>query len=121
MARAESEQQCEVYGKGTYERRCTGRNGGDLKRGFWLGEIQSQYAILYAQPRPYEESEMYSFTSSSTSVDCTISLGTPSTHLMEDDEKRRRSASSVSNFCWDLLQTKIFHKGSAASVLHGMA
>lgn len=55
---------------------------------------------------PYDESEMYSFASSSASVDCTLSLGTPSTRLTEDDEKRRRSGSSVSNYCWDLLQTK---------------
>lgn len=43
-------------------------------------------------------------------VDCTLSLGTPSTRLCEEDEKRRRSTSSgasscISNF-WDLLHTK---------------
>ncbi|KFK34335.1 hypothetical protein AALP_AA5G131600 [Arabis alpina] len=50
---------------------------------------------------------------SSSVVDCTLSLGTPSTRLCEEDEKRRRSTSSgvsscistISNF-WDLLQTK---------------
>lgn len=68
----------------------------------------SPFSMLFSMPNhmPYDESEMYSFTSSSASVDCTLSLGTPSTRLTEDDEKRRRSGSSVSNFCWDLLQTK---------------
>ncbi|KAF8052622.1 hypothetical protein N665_1532s0001, partial [Sinapis alba] len=47
---------------------------------------------------------------SSSVVDCTLSLGTPSTRLCEEDEKRRRSTSSgasscISNF-WDLLHTK---------------
>ncbi|KAG2329391.1 hypothetical protein Bca4012_021045 [Brassica carinata] len=47
---------------------------------------------------------------SSSVVDCTLSLGTPSTRLCEEDEKRRRSihsgaSSCISNF-WDLLQTK---------------
>ncbi|CAH8365611.1 unnamed protein product [Eruca vesicaria subsp. sativa] len=44
---------------------------------------------------------------SSSVVDCTLSLGTPSTRLCEEDEKRRRSTSSscISNF-WDLLNTK---------------
>ncbi|XP_062156785.1 GATA transcription factor 19-like [Alnus glutinosa] len=68
----------------------------------------SPFSMLFSMPNhmPYDESEMYSFASSSASVDCTLSLGTPSTRLTEDDEKRRRSGSSVSNFCWDLLQTK---------------
>ncbi|KAJ0253649.1 GATA transcription factor 18 [Hirschfeldia incana] len=48
--------------------------------------------------------------SSSSVVDCTLSLGTPSTRLCEEDEKRRRStpsgaSSRISNF-WDLLQTR---------------
>lgn len=50
----------------------------------------------------------------SSSVDCTLSLGTPSTRLTtadDDDQKRirheRRSGNSrVSNFCWDLLGSK---------------
>ncbi|KAJ6288440.1 hypothetical protein OIU76_024432 [Salix suchowensis] len=55
--------------------------------------------------------DMYPFTSPSSSVDCTLSLGTPSTRSSEDDEKRtrhdqRRSGSCMSNFCWDILQTK---------------
>ncbi|KAL0738323.1 hypothetical protein Bca4012_014533 [Brassica carinata] len=47
---------------------------------------------------------------SSSVIDCTLSLGTPSTRLCEEDEKRRRTASygassCISNF-WDLLHTK---------------
>ncbi|XP_012070580.1 GATA transcription factor 18 isoform X2 [Jatropha curcas] len=53
--------------------------------------------------------DMYPFASSS--VDCTLSLGTPSTRLSKDvDDKRirheRRPSSCMSNFCWDILQTK---------------
>ena len=61
----------------------------------------------------------YSFASPSSSVDCTLSLGTPSTRLSTttddyyDDSTNkqnqkmrheRRNDSCVSNFCWDLLQ-----------------
>ncbi|KAK9284219.1 hypothetical protein L1049_023388 [Liquidambar formosana] len=56
--------------------------------------------------KPFDETDMYPFTSpSSSSVDCTLSLGTPSTRLTDDHEKRRPT-SCMSNFCWDLLQTK---------------
>ncbi|KAK9990399.1 hypothetical protein SO802_025384 [Lithocarpus litseifolius] len=69
----------------------------------------NSFSMLFSMQNhsPYDESEMYSFASSSSSVDCTLSLGTPSTRLTEDDEKRRvRSGSSMSNLCWDILQTK---------------
>nr|KYP53211.1 GATA transcription factor 19 [Cajanus cajan] len=48
---------------------------------------------------PYDDYS--SFTPSPSSVDCTLSLGTPSTRLTQEDRR-----SSVSNFCWDLLQSK---------------
>ncbi|KAL5754641.1 hypothetical protein ACOSP7_022861 [Xanthoceras sorbifolium] len=59
--------------------------------------------------------EMYPFMSPSSSVDCTLSLGTPSTRLTteDDDQKqrirhdqRRSSSSCMPNFCWDFLQTR---------------
>ncbi|XP_010550406.1 PREDICTED: GATA transcription factor 18 [Tarenaya hassleriana] len=54
---------------------------------------------------------------SSSSVDCTLSLGTPSTRLCEEDEKRRRSTSSGGSSCmsnfWDLLHSK--HSSKTAS------
>lgn len=58
----------------------------------------------------------YSYSSPpSSSVDCTLSLGTPSTrsttqlddvHHRGGGAGRRPAASYVSNFCWDLLHTK---------------
>ncbi|KAE7999934.1 hypothetical protein FH972_004312 [Carpinus fangiana] len=87
--------------------RCSTSQVGPCTCGMFHSQ-SSPFSMLFSMPnhRPYDESDMYSFTSSSSSVDCTLSLGTPSTRLTEDDEKRRRSGSSVSNFCWDLLQTK---------------
>ncbi|XP_028117499.1 GATA transcription factor 19 [Camellia sinensis] len=74
----------------------------------------NSFSMLFNHHRPFDEAEMYSFTPSSSSscssVDCTLSLGTPSTRLTNNDEteKRvhhdRRSGSRMSNFCWDILQ-----------------
>ena len=75
----------------------------------------NSFSMLFSMPnhKPFDETDMYPFTSSSSSsssVDCTLSLGTPSTRLTDNDEKRmhhdRRSGSCVSNFCWDILQSK---------------
>lgn len=74
----------------------------------------NSFSMLFSMPnnhKSYDETDMYPVTSPSSSVDCTLSLGTPSTRLSEDDEKRirndqRRSGSCMSNFCWDILQTK---------------
>ncbi|XP_038875549.1 GATA transcription factor 18-like [Benincasa hispida] len=73
----------------------------------------------------YSSSTNYASSSSSpSSVDCTLSLGTPSTRSSEfDADKRaaarnhhRRSAGSyVSNFCWDLLHPKHKTSGRAAA------
>lgn len=65
----------------------------------------------------YDETDMmYPFASSSSSVDCTLSLGTPSTRLVEDDGYKRSSrresrsggggGSCMSNLCWDLVRNK---------------
>ncbi|KAH0696442.1 hypothetical protein KY290_013804 [Solanum tuberosum] len=69
----------------------------------------------YQKDENYSEN-MYSFasspSSSSSSVDCTLSLGTPSTRLSTtNDEKRvhdeqRRSSSSYMSKCWNILQNK---------------
>ncbi|KAJ7953008.1 GATA transcription factor [Quillaja saponaria] len=61
---------------------------------------------------------MYSFMT--PSVDCTLSLGTPSTRLteVEDENQRSRhktgggSSTYVSNFCWDFLKSKQSHSES---------
>ncbi|KAL5099441.1 hypothetical protein RYX36_003768 [Vicia faba] len=70
----------------------------------------NSFPMLFS--KPYDESlENYCFTPSSTSsVDCTLSLATPSTRFTQDEEKRNRHESrSVKNFCWDLLSPKQFN------------
>ncbi|KAK4774053.1 hypothetical protein SAY87_029072 [Trapa incisa] len=68
----------------------------------------------YSCPTPYSYS--YSPGSSSSTVDCTLSLGTPSTRLCEDNANdgigRRvhegschERRSSISTLCWDILRT----------------
>ncbi|KAK7360014.1 hypothetical protein VNO77_01986 [Canavalia gladiata] len=97
--------------------RCCGNSQGHVMGTCTCGMFHSEnnsYSMLFSMPNnhtPYDdyEPDMYSsFTPSSSSVDCTLSLGTPSTRLTEDEEKRHRHdrRSSVSNFCWDLLQSK---------------
>lgn len=61
----------------------------------------------------YYETEHYSFESSSP-VDCTLSLGTPSTRMTEYDEKRREEQHSASNFAWDLPRTKHAHSSKTS-------
>ncbi|KAG8373698.1 hypothetical protein BUALT_Bualt11G0051700 [Buddleja alternifolia] len=68
-------------------------------------------SMLFSMSNDYDEGEMYSFTTSSpssSSVDCTLSLGTPSTRLTNEnnhhDEKKRSSC--MSNFGWNILQSK---------------
>ncbi|TKY55822.1 GATA transcription factor 18 [Spatholobus suberectus] len=95
---------------------CGGSEGhvmGTCTCGVFHSETNS-YSMLFSVPNghgPYDdyEPDMYnSFTPSPSSVDCTLSLGTPSTRLTEDEEKRNRHErrSSVTNFCWDLMQSK---------------
>uniref|UniRef100_A0A7N0T854 GATA-type domain-containing protein n=1 Tax=Kalanchoe fedtschenkoi TaxID=63787 RepID=A0A7N0T854_KALFE len=76
------------------------------------GNQQSCYDYdYYCAADPYGYSGFNAATSSSTSsnVDCTLSLGTPSTRSDAGGEQTkkqsgRRSGNRVSNFCWDLLQ-----------------
>ncbi|KAL9662071.1 hypothetical protein QQ045_026899 [Rhodiola kirilowii] len=64
----------------------------------------------YNSTDPYSYNGFNSTSSSNSSyVDCTLSLGTPSTRSetgVESTKKQssKRSGSKVSNFCWDLLQ-----------------
>ncbi|KAK6237466.1 hypothetical protein QUC31_002935 [Theobroma cacao] len=96
--------------------RCSSSQGnmvGPCSCGLFHNQSNS-FSMLFSMPNPhksFDETDMYAYTSSSSSsVDCTLSLGTPSTRLCEDDDKRirhdRRSGSCMSNFCWDLLQNK---------------
>ncbi|KAJ8770717.1 hypothetical protein K2173_021364 [Erythroxylum novogranatense] len=95
--------------------RCSSSQGntvGPCSCGLFHNQSNS-FSMLFSMPNHHkscQETDMYTFTSSSsTSVDCTLSLGTPSTRLIEDDEKRIRHecrpSSCMSNLCWDLLQT----------------
>lgn len=99
-------------------RACSGSQGhvmGPCTCGMFHSQNNS-FSMLFSMPnhKPCDiiddqiQTDMYSYTpSSSSSVDCTLSLGTPSTRFIEDEEKRtRHERHSVSNFCWDLLQSK---------------
>lgn len=82
-------------------------SAGECSCGAFYGQ-QGSYYSMPAYNGNYYESENYSFESSSP-VDCTLSLGTPSTRMTEYDEKRReeqQSANSISNFGWDLPRGK---------------
>ena len=53
---------------------------------------------------------------SSASVDCTLSLGTPSTRLTNTRENTKPTShhrNSVSSFCWDLLHPSSYNPSSA--------
>ena len=78
---------------------------------------QTTFFSMPAYNNNYYESQHYSFQSSSPVVDCTLSLGTPSTRMTEFDEKRREEQQSASNFAWDLSRTK--HPPSSKSGRRG--
>lgn len=103
--------------------RCSSSQGnmvGPCSCGLLHSQNNSSFSMLFSMPNHKsfdDQTDMYPFTcsSSSSSVDCTLSLGTPSTRLCEvvDDDKerirhdhRRSAGSYMSNFCWDLLQNK---------------
>ncbi|KAI3462479.1 hypothetical protein Pfo_019142 [Paulownia fortunei] len=72
----------------------------------------NSFSMLFSMAnghRAFDEGEMYSLTSSpSASVDCTLSLGTPSTRVTNENnhhhEKKRSSC--MSNFGWNILPSK---------------
>ncbi|WVZ26680.1 hypothetical protein V8G54_005224 [Vigna mungo] len=97
--------------------RCCGNSQGHLMGTCTCTMLHTEtnsYSILFSMPNthaPYYdyEHEVYSsYTPSPSSVDCTLSLGTPSTRFTEGEELRNRHEprSSVTNFRWDLLQSK---------------
>lgn len=68
-----------------------------------------QYNNNYTSFDDDETDYMYSSSSSSSSyssVDCTLSLGTPSTRMTSENAKPTPHRNSVSSFCWDLLHPK---------------
>ncbi|KAF8409973.1 hypothetical protein HHK36_002493 [Tetracentron sinense] len=69
----------------------------------------NSFSMLFSMPnhKPFDEVDVYPITSSSSSVDCTLSLGTPSTRQTDDRSigHHRRSGSFTSNVHWDMFQT----------------
>ncbi|CAA2981055.1 GATA transcription factor 18-like [Olea europaea var. sylvestris] len=65
----------------------------------------NSFSMIFSSPnsKPFDHDhgDMYS---ASSSVDCTLSLGTPSTRLTNENEKKRYSC--MSNFGWNILQSK---------------
>ncbi|WCJ24918.1 GATA transcription factor 18 [Euphorbia peplus] len=93
--------------------RCSSSSHGNMMDQCSCGLYQTNSFTMLFQADHHHH--MYPFPSSSSSVDCTLSLGTPSTRLCEDQELRhethhRPSSSSSSSFCWDILQT---HKNTS--------
>ncbi|KAK8710405.1 hypothetical protein V6N13_145729 [Hibiscus sabdariffa] len=89
--------------------RCCSSQGNMMGCSCGLYQCQSNSSWLFSMPNhgSCDETNMYPFMSSSSSVDCTLSLGTPSTRLSEDDDKQIRHDPSMSNYyCWDLFQNK---------------
>ncbi|KAF3654025.1 hypothetical protein FXO38_15344 [Capsicum annuum] len=106
--------------------RCSGSVVGPCSCGLFHSQTgtttttSSAFSMLFSHNHhttfDHECSEnMYSFAPSSSSVDCTLSLGTPSTRLTNlenekklvysNDQRRRSSSKCMSNF-WDILHPK---------------
>uniref|UniRef100_A0A0D3BK02 GATA-type domain-containing protein n=1 Tax=Brassica oleracea var. oleracea TaxID=109376 RepID=A0A0D3BK02_BRAOL len=51
----------------------------------------------------FSENDVVHHSSPYASVDCTLSLGTPSTRLCNDDNDRRFSSHTSNRLCWDFL------------------
>lgn len=81
----------------------------------------NSFSMLFSMQAPnYNQTDICPFISSSSSssaVDCTLSLGTPSTRLSNDNNcnnnngkgvavQHERRSSYMPNFCWDILQPK---------------
>ncbi|XP_019182594.1 PREDICTED: GATA transcription factor 19-like [Ipomoea nil] len=92
------------------------------------GSSSSAFSMFFSSAAPsnhrpavnaygdYEDAQnMYSFASSSSSVDCTLSLGTPSTRLTTENEKKADHHRSKSSFCWDIFQSNKQPPSSAAN------
>ncbi|XP_065858528.1 GATA transcription factor 19-like [Euphorbia lathyris] len=80
---------------------------GQCTCGLFHPQTNSSFTMLFSH-KSYDDTDHHMYSSSSASVDCTLSLGTPSTRLCEDDDKRLRHENHrpTSSFCWDILQNK---------------
>ncbi|KAG6385937.1 hypothetical protein SASPL_154820 [Salvia splendens] len=61
--------------------------------------------------RPFDEPDLYS---PSASVDCTLSLGTPSTRVDHTTHHDKNRSSCISNFGWNILPSKHTPPSSSA-------
>ncbi|XP_057971973.1 GATA transcription factor 19 [Malania oleifera] len=134
--------------------RCNSGSGGNMVGPCTCGVFHSQsssccsnsFSMLFSVPNNqtypfdinHEADHMYPFSyspSSSSHVDCTLSLGTPSTRLTTTTDheninaaaadrrghERRlpgRTSSYIPNFCWDILQSKHSSPSSPAAGAH---
>ncbi|GAB4846826.1 hypothetical protein Ancab_025833 [Ancistrocladus abbreviatus] len=84
--------------------RCSSTQGGPCSCGLFHSGQSSCLSMVW----PVDEGDMYAMSSSS-SVDCTLSLGTPSTRRESSSSKQLQGRGSgtcmpMSNFCWDFWQ-----------------
>ncbi|GAA0170201.1 DNA-binding transcription factor [Lithospermum erythrorhizon] len=75
-----------------------------------LSMIFSMQNHHHIPPQSYQDVDdnMYEYSSGSPSVDCTLSLGPPSSCYTHDNEKRenKKKDNCMQNFCnWDILQS----------------
>ncbi|KAK6924363.1 Zinc finger, GATA-type [Dillenia turbinata] len=109
--------------------RCSSGSQGNMvgpcSCGVFHSQTSSSFSMFFSMPNNHHRSsavdeystEMHPFTSSL--VDCTLSLGTPSTRLTsEEEQKRRRPGSCMSNFCWDIFQAKQQNPTSTTHAFH---
>ncbi|XVF59631.1 hypothetical protein PTKIN_Ptkin07bG0291300 [Pterospermum kingtungense] len=89
--------------------RCSSSQGnmvGPCSCGLFHSQTNS-FSMLFSMPnhKSFDEPDMYPFaSSSSSSVDCTLSLGTPSTRLCEEDGDNNRRSHRHDRRFWDMLQ-----------------
>ncbi|KAE8693273.1 hypothetical protein F3Y22_tig00110813pilonHSYRG00046 [Hibiscus syriacus] len=94
--------------------RCSSSQGNMVRPcscGLFHGQNNS-FSMLFSMPnhKSYDVTGNSFTSSSSSSVDCTLSLGTPSTRLCEDDDRRSRHDRRSGNSCMsNLLQNKNTH------------
>ncbi|PNX84062.1 GATA transcription factor 18-like protein [Trifolium pratense] len=66
-----------------------------------FSNYQQQQQQQYHDDHYDNHYDAYSYSTPSSSVDCTLSLATPSTRLSEDQDKQNRRSSSITNFFWN--------------------
>ncbi|KAG6412419.1 hypothetical protein SASPL_125097 [Salvia splendens] len=76
----------------------------------------NSFPMLFSMPNShlpfFDETDLYS---PSASVDCTLSLGTPSTRVDHSTHHEKKRSSCISNFGWNILPSKHTPPSSSAS------